>query len=98
MAARLCTMGSTARHPCENEATVPYCGSGEPDVCERHARDLDLANDLEKFEIAHDNVAGFSKVAEASACRRLMELMDQAWAVYEMRLSVIETERGMVWE
>ena len=98
MAARLCTIGSRTRCPCEYEAPVPYCGSSEPDVCERHARDLDLANELEEFEIARDYVAGFAKVAEAAACRRLMELMDQAWAEYEMRLSVIETERGMVWE
>jgi hypothetical protein len=95
MAAHPCTMDSTTRHPCENEATVPYCGSGEPDVCGRHARDLDLANDLEEVEIARDNVAGLAKVAEAAACRRLMEL---AWAECEMRLSVIRIERGMVRE
>jgi hypothetical protein len=93
-----CTMGSRTRRPCENEATVAYCGSGKPDVCEQHARDLDLAHDLEEFEIARDYVAGFAKVAEASACRRLMELMDLAWAECEMRLSVIEAERGMLWE
>jgi hypothetical protein len=91
-------MGSRTRRPCENEATVSYCGSGEPGVCERHARDLDLANELEDFEIARDYVAGLAKVAEASACCRLMELMDLAWAECEVCLSVSRIERGMVWE
>jgi hypothetical protein len=93
MAARLCTMSS-----CPNEATECYCGSGEPDFCEQHARDLELSHDNEEFEIARDYVAGFAKVAEASACRRLMELIDQACAKCEMRLRVIEAERGRVWE
>jgi hypothetical protein len=88
MAARLCKMGS-----CSNEATECNCCSGEPDVCDKYARDL--SHDLEEFEIASDYVAGFAKIAEASACRRLM---DQAWAESEMRLSGIEAERGMVWE
>jgi hypothetical protein len=98
MAARLCAMGSRTRRPCEYEATVPYCGSGEPDVCERHARELDLAHDCEEFEIARDYVAGFAKVAQASACRKLIVMMDLAWAECEMRLSVIEAERETVWK
>ena len=93
MTARVCSMRS-----CTNEATEPYGRSGEPDVCERHARQLDLSHDLEEFEIAREYVAGFAKVAEASSCRRLMELMDLAWAECEMRCSVIEAERGMLWE
>jgi hypothetical protein len=98
MAARLCAMGSRMRRPCEYEATVPYCGSGKPDVCERHARELDLAHDCEEFEIARDYVAGFAKVAQASACRKLIVMMDLAWAECEMRLSVIEAERETVWK
>jgi hypothetical protein len=98
MAARLCAMGSRTRRPCEYEATVPYCGSGKPDVCERHARELDLAHDCEEFEIARDYVAGFAKVAQASACRKLIVMMDAAWAECEMRLSVIEAERETVWK
>ena len=98
MAARMCMIGSRTTRPCENEVTLPYCGSSEPDVCEQHARALDLAHDLEEFEIARDYVAGLAKVAEASGCRRLSELMDQACAECEMHLSIIEAERGMVWE
>jgi len=98
MAARLCAMGSRTRRQCEYEATVPYCGSGKPDVCERHARELDLAHDCEEFELARDYVAGFAKVAQASACRKLIVMMDAAWAECEMRLSVIEAERETVWK
>ena len=98
MAARLRMMGSRTTRPCENEATLPYCGSGDPDVCEQHALALNLAHDLEEFEIARDDVSGFAKVAQASGGRKLTDLMDQAWAECEMHLSVIEAERGMVWE
>jgi hypothetical protein len=87
MSARLCKMSS-----CPNEATECYCGSGAPDVREQHARDL--SHDHEECEIVRDYVAGFAK---ASACRRLMEMMDQAWTECEMRLCIIEAERGMVW-
>lgn len=83
MAARMCMMGSRTTRSCENEVTLPYCGSSEPDVCEQHARALDLAHDLEEFEIARNCVAGIAKVAQASACRRLKELMDAAWAERE---------------
>jgi hypothetical protein len=83
---------------CPNEATECYCESGEPNVCEQQARDPDLSHDHEEFEIARDYVAGFAKVARASACRKLMELMDQVWAECEMHLSIIEVERGMVRE
>ena len=41
---------------------------------------MDLARDLEEFEIARDYVAGFAKVAQASACRKLIVMMDAAWA------------------
>ena len=78
MAARLCTISS-----CSNEVTECYCGSGEPDVCEQHTREVDLAHDLEEFEIARNCVAGIAKVAQASACRRLKELMDATWAERE---------------
>jgi hypothetical protein len=91
MAARLCTMSSWP-----NGATECYCGRGEPDVCEQYARHLSL--DHEEFEIVRDYVAGFAKLADASTGRKLMELMDQAWAECEMRLSVIKAERGMVRE
>ncbi len=93
MAARLCTMRS-----CPNEATEPYCGSGEPDVCERHRRDLDLAYEHEEFEIAREYIVGFAEIAKASGCRALRGVVDLAWAECEMRIAVIEAERRMVWE
>jgi hypothetical protein len=91
MAARLCTMSS-----CPNGAAECYCASGAPDVCEQHARDL--SHDHEAVEIARHYAAGFAKIAKASTCRKLMELIDQAWTECEMRLCIIEAERGMVWE
>jgi hypothetical protein len=90
MGARLCEMSS-----CTRPATVGY-GGGEPRVCEKHARDLDLSWETEDHEFAREYLAGFALIAKASGVRALQELVELASAEGELRLAAMEAERRVI--
>ena len=94
----LCQVGSKTENPCENEATVDPFGLGEPFLCSQHFEDKNLTDQQNEWEIARDYVAGFAGLAKVIDLDPLNSVIDLAWAEVEMRFSVIEAERGMLWD